>query len=102
MRRRRTASVRRLSVSVLPKANQIRGLVGEYGIVAPKGIQQLRRALPDWLEDAENALTVDFRSLLADLAEDLRYLDDRIALLDEQIAKRVKEDPVARRLLALS
>jgi transposase len=57
--------------------------------------------LPDWLEDAENALTVGFRSLLADLAEDLRYLDDRIALLDEQIAKRVKEDPVARRLLAL-
>jgi transposase len=83
------------------KANQIRGLVGEYGIVAPKGIQQLRRALPDWLEDAENALTVNFRSLLADLAEDLRYLDDRIALLDEQIAQRVKEDPVARRLLAL-
>jgi len=28
------------------KANQIRGLVGEYGIVAPTGIQQLRKALP--------------------------------------------------------
>ena len=83
------------------KANQIRGLVGEYGIVAPQGIQQLRRALPDWLEDAENALTADFRSLLADLAEDLRYLDDRITQLDERIAQRVKEDPVARRLLAL-
>jgi len=32
------------------KANQIRGLVGEYGLIAPKGIQQLRRALPAWLE----------------------------------------------------
>jgi transposase len=31
------------------KANQIRGLVGEYGIVAPVGIQQFRRALPAWL-----------------------------------------------------
>ena len=83
------------------KANQIRGLVGEYGIIAPKGIQQLRQALPYWLEDAENALTLDFRSLLADLAKDLRYLDDRIAQLDKRIAQRVKEDPVARRLLAL-
>ena len=36
------------------KANQIRGLVGEYGIVAPKTIVPLRRAIPDWLEDAEN------------------------------------------------
>jgi transposase len=83
------------------KANQIRGLVGEYGIVAPKGIQQLRRALPDWLEDAENALTADFRSLLADLADDLRYLDERITRLDERITQSVKADPVARRLLAL-
>jgi len=83
------------------KANQIRGLVGEYGIVAPKGIQQLRRALPDWLEDAENGLTDNFRVLLADLADDLRYLDERIANLDEWIAQGVKDDPVARRLLAL-
>ncbi len=45
-------------------ANQIRGLVGEYGIVAPVGIQQLRCALPMWLEDAENGLTDAFRTLL--------------------------------------
>jgi len=56
------------------KANQIRGLVGEYGIVAPRGIHQLRHALSDWLEDAENGLTANFRILLADLADDLRHL----------------------------
>jgi transposase len=83
------------------KANQIRGLVGEYGIVAPVGIQQLRRALPQWLEDAENGLTEEFRALLADLAEDLRYLDDRIAALTEEISRSVEKDPVARRLLSL-
>ncbi|UYG06061.1 IS110 family transposase [Halomonas sp. M4R1S46] len=58
------------------KANQIRGLVGEYGLVAPTGIGQLRAAMPRWLEDAENGLTDDFRILLAGLADDLRYLDD--------------------------
>ena len=83
------------------KANQIRGLVGEYGIVAPVGIHQLRRALPCWLEDAENGLTYPFRQLLNDLAEDLRYLDDRIQKLDEQIRESVQRDPVAKRLMTL-
>ena len=79
------------------KVNQIRGLVGEYGIVAPVGIHQLRRALPCWLEDAENGLTYPFRQLLNDLADDLRYLDDRIQKLDEQIRESVQCDPVAKR-----
>ena len=83
------------------KANQIRGLAGEYGLIAPIGIQHLRRALPWWLEDAENELTNAFRVLLADLAEDLRQLDDRVAGLDAWIAQSVKNDPVARRLLKL-
>ena len=83
------------------KANQICGLVGEYGFVAPVGIQQLRRALPQWLEEAGNGLTGDFRVLLADLAADLRHVDDRIGSLDAQIALCVKDDPIARRLLEL-
>ncbi|MEH6643588.1 IS110 family transposase [Vreelandella glaciei] len=83
------------------KANQIRGLVGEYGLVAPIGIGQLRTALPRWLEDAENGLTDNFRFLLAGLAEDLRYLDDRIATATERIAHHAKTDPVAKRLMTL-
>jgi len=39
------------------KANQIRGLVAEYGLVAPKHLSSLRAAIPCWLEDAENGLT---------------------------------------------
>ena len=83
------------------KANQIRGLVGEYGVIAPVGIQQLRRALPPWLEDAENGLSDSFRALLNGLAEDLQHLDDRIMALDERIAESVNQDPVARRLMTL-
>jgi len=46
------------------KANQIRGLVAEYGLVAPKELLHLRRALPRWLEDEGNGLTARFRWLL--------------------------------------
>jgi transposase len=83
------------------KANQIRGLVGEYGLVAPVRIGQLRRAIPDWLEDASNGLSARFRRLLAGLAEDLRGLDGRIEVLDEEIAAIARETPAAQRLLAL-
>ena len=83
------------------KANQIRGLAGEYGIVAPKGIVQLRRALPCWLEDAENGLSEDFRVLLNGLWSDLQRLDERVSELDRRIARSVKEDPVAQRLATL-
>ena len=48
------------------KANQIRGLVAEYGLVAPT-MSSLRAAIPCWLEDAHNGLTDDFRILLQDL-----------------------------------
>ncbi|MCP4944305.1 MAG: IS110 family transposase, partial [Planctomycetaceae bacterium] len=83
------------------KANQIRGLVGEYGLIAPVGMAQLRRAIPKWLEDAENELTIPFRAQLAQLSEDLKYLHDRVGALDESIAIEVKEDPVARGLMEL-
>ena len=64
------------------KANQIRGLVAEYGLVAPKHLRSLRAAIPCWLEDAENGLTGDFRSLLQGVWEDLRVLDDRVGEMD--------------------
>jgi transposase len=83
------------------KANQIRGLVGEYGLVAPVRIGQLRNALPQWLEDATNGLSDRFRRLLAGLAEDLRRLDARIDELDEELTAIVRETPAAQRLLAL-
>lgn len=83
------------------KAHQIRGLVGEYGLVAPRNLSQLRAVLPDWLEDAENALTERFRRLLAGLWGDLAELDRRVAELDGEIEAIAKSDPVAQRLQQL-
>jgi transposase len=83
------------------KANQIRGLVAEYGLVAPKEVVHLRRALPCWLEDAENGLSDRFRRLLNGLWGDLRVLDERMIELDREIAVVAQSDPVAKRLQQL-
>jgi transposase len=83
------------------KANQIRGLVTEYGIVAPKTMVPLRRAVPDWLEDAENGLTHSFRALLQGLWEDLQGLEQRVKELDKQIEAVSESHPDAKRLKQL-
>jgi len=83
------------------KANQIRGLVGEYGLVAPQRLSYLRAALPGWLEDAENGLSERFRRLLNGLWGDLVGLDTRVGELDDEIDAIAKSDPVVKRLQQL-
>jgi len=83
------------------KGNQIRGLVAEYGLVAPQYMSSLRAAIPQWLEDDDNGLTNRFRSLLHGLWEDLLTLDKRVESLDREIAAIAQSDPVAQRLQQL-
>jgi transposase len=83
------------------KVNQIRGLVSEYGLVAPKQVSYLRAAIPWWLEDAENGLTSQFRKLLNWVWADLLLLDQRIKELDHEIEFLAASDPVAQRLQQL-
>ncbi len=83
------------------KANQIRGLVAEYGLVAPPQLRSLRAAIPSWLEDAENGLTDYFRSLLHGLWVDLTDLDDRVDELDREITKLADSNAVTKRLQQL-
>ncbi len=83
------------------KANQIRGLVAEYGLVAPQTLLALRRAIPCWLEAADNGLTDYFRSLLHGVWGDLVALDDRMAELDKQIKTLADSNEVTQRLQQL-
>ncbi|MFB3105467.1 MAG: IS110 family transposase [Pseudomonadales bacterium] len=83
------------------KANQIRGLVAEYGLVAPLTLRALRAAIPCWLEEAENGLTGHFRTLLHGLWTDLVTLDDRVGELDREIARLANSNEVTKRLQQL-
>ena len=83
------------------KANQIRGLVAEYGLVAAQTMCALRAAIPCWLEDAENGLTDHFRSLLHGVWTDLVALDGRVRELDRGIQKLANNNEVTQRLQQL-
>lgn len=83
------------------QVNQIRGLLMEYGIDIPKGRAQVRKRLPLILEDAENGLTIRFRALLSGLYDELVHLDDRIAVLNQEIDQLAQNDQRARRLMSI-
>ena len=83
------------------KANQIRGLLAEYGIVIGLGVRCLRHHLPEILEEAENRLQEDFRLLLTGLRDDLVYLDERIKTEDKAIGTLANTHASARRLQQL-
>lgn len=78
--------------------NQTRGLLAEYGLVIPRGIAVLRRALPDLLEDAENGLTPRARARFAELREELLALDERMAHCEREIREVHRDSEVCQRL----
>jgi transposase len=81
------------------QVNQIRGLLGEFGVIVPQGVAQLRRQLPLILEDAENVLPALAREVLARLLEQFRELDQGIGQYDCKIRELAKQIEPSRRLL---
>lgn len=83
------------------QANQIRGLLGEYGIVLPEGISWLRRRIPEVLEDGENGLTARFRGWLYELYEELRALDGRVQQCTREIVELFRTNETCQRIGAI-
>ena len=82
-------------------ANQTRGLLGEYGIVIAQGLSQLRKRLPEILEDGENELSGLAREIFADRYEQLVYLDQQVQRYEDKIQTIYRSSPVCQRLGAL-
>lgn len=83
------------------QVNQMRGLMLEYGVVVTKGVAALRKAVPEILEDADNALTPMFRELLCGLWEEMLRLDQRIAAYNAQIKHLSEQSDVCKRLMTI-
>ena len=80
------------------QANQIRGLLGEFGIVLPQGIVHVAGRLPDIIEDADNELPMVFRELLLRLRSHLLELNRQIQELEDQIDAWHKNNEDSQRL----
>jgi transposase len=83
------------------QANQIRGLLMEYGLIIPQGISYVRKSIPLMLEDGDNELTFLFRELLADLYNEMIHLDERIKNLENKLEAICAQNEDCQRLLTI-
>src|SRR5258708_8534737 len=72
--------------------NQIRGFLIERGITVRQGVVPLRKALPDILSSNTHALSPRMVHLIAELVEDWRRLDERIAAVSAEIESLAEQD----------
>ena len=83
------------------QANQLRGLLAEFGVVIPRGLAALRLRLPVILAQVENDLPDMMRQLVARLAEHLKLLDQQVAELEKQIQLWHRQCEASQRLAAI-
>jgi transposase len=84
------------------QANQIRGLLAEFGIVIAQGIGHIAERLPEILEDGENALPGMMRQLLERLGDNLKEMDKQVAELERQIKLWHRDNEQSRKLEAIA
>ncbi len=78
-------------------ANQLRGLLAEYGFIVRRGVAALRREVACWSEDPERLTTV-MRQVAAVNLELLAVLEGQLKQLDLRIAQACRADERCRRL----
>ena len=82
-------------------ANQIRGLLAEFGLILPQGIAHVTRRVPALLESALARLPGPFVELIRTLVEHLRALDTQVQALERAIVHGHRANPVSQRLAQL-
>jgi transposase len=79
-------------------ANQIRGLLEEFGVVLAVGIKHVRDEVPGLIEDGEIDLPPLFRRTLKELHAHLRELDHRIETLEGELRAWHRANEASKRL----
>lgn len=80
------------------QANQIRGLLGEFGLIVPQGIGYIASRVPQLIEDAANELPGSFRVLVQRLLDHLKDLGRQVEELETQIQAWHRASDLSTRL----
>jgi len=78
------------------QANQIRGLLSEFGTVIPQGIANITKHLPEMMEKSD--LPSRFRDLLQRLCDHLKDIDKQVDEMDEKIQQWHRSSETSRKL----
>jgi len=81
--------------------NQLRGLLAEFGVIAPQGRRAIMTALPDILEDASNGIPPMMRELAAEQRQRLLELDVQVSEASRRIEQLARTNELIHGLTKL-
>lgn len=81
--------------------NQIRGLLAEYGVVMPKGINKVRSYLAEILGNNVSKLSDLLLNCLQDLYDNLQRLDEKIIICNERIHELFEANETCKKLATI-
>lgn len=80
------------------QANQIRGLLAEFGLIVPKGLALLKERVPTLLDEAQDELPGAFRQTILELLDHLNVLDKRVKQFELEIQNWHRSNSMSQRL----
>lgn len=80
------------------QANQIRGLLMEFGLVVPQGIRHVYTRVPILIEAASDELPGRFRLLIQRLLDHLKELDRHVGEIEREIEQWHRVNEASKRL----
>jgi transposase len=80
------------------QANQMRGLLGEFGLIVPQGMAHLHKRVPLLLDEAQDELPSGFRELIQRLLERLKEVDRQVQEMEVQIQRWHRSNALSRKL----
>lgn len=80
------------------QANQIRGLLSEFGLIVPQGIAQVYKCVPALLDNVKDELPGALLDLIRRLMEHLSELDLQVEEMEWQIQSWHRANPLSKKL----
>lgn len=78
--------------------NQVRGLLGEHGVVVARDITRIRRALGEIADSHESEFGDIFIDMLRDMRDELAELDSRLAGYNRRIKNLFRSNEMCQRI----
>lgn len=82
------------------QANQIRGLLAEYGVLIPKGVSHIAN-MAQILESNKNKLTIKAHEIFERLYEQFKIYKAQVEIYDKDIDKIAAKDPMCKAIMKI-
>ena len=81
--------------------NEMRGLLAEYGVILPKGVNNFRKTLIEKLDTEQDKLTSMGQELFRRLYDEFTQLEGELSYYEEKLQRLATSHPECQRLLTI-